>query len=52
MAYKLHELLVAGENVWPSYGGNEEELLKKVVTPIYVSSDRYFDKPPISEVPN
>jgi callose synthase len=40
MAYKLHQLLagnisiVTGENIRPSYAGDEEELLKKVVTPI------------------
>ena len=41
MAYELHGLLagnvsiVTGENIRPSYGGDEESFLKKVVTPIY-----------------
>ena len=41
MAYELHGLLagnvsiVTGENIRPSYGGDEEAFLKKVVTPIY-----------------
>ncbi|KAL6606076.1 hypothetical protein ACP70R_041729 [Stipagrostis hirtigluma subsp. patula] len=41
MAYELHGLLagnvsiVTGENIRPSYGGDEEAFLKKVATPIY-----------------
>ncbi|KAL5660448.1 hypothetical protein ACJX0J_027573, partial [Zea mays] len=41
MAYELHGLLagnvsiVTGENIRPSYGGDEEAFLKKVVTPFY-----------------
>uniref|UniRef100_A0A0E0A5W7 1,3-beta-glucan synthase n=1 Tax=Oryza glumipatula TaxID=40148 RepID=A0A0E0A5W7_9ORYZ len=41
MAYELNGLLagnvsiVTGENIRPSYGGDEEAFLKKVVTPIY-----------------
>ncbi|KAH9717614.1 callose synthase 5 [Citrus sinensis] len=41
MAYELHGLLagnvsiVTGENIKPSYGGDDEAFLRKVVTPIY-----------------
>ncbi|KVI08488.1 1,3-beta-glucan synthase subunit FKS1-like, domain-1 [Cynara cardunculus var. scolymus] len=41
MAYELHGLLtgnvsvVTGENIKPSYGGDEEAFLRKVITPIY-----------------
>ncbi|CAL0327582.1 unnamed protein product [Lupinus luteus] len=41
MAYELHGLLagnvsiVTGENIKPSYGGNDESFLRKVITPIY-----------------
>ncbi|PKA48277.1 Callose synthase 5 [Apostasia shenzhenica] len=41
MAYELHSLLagnvsvVTGENIRPSYGGDDEAFLKKVITPIY-----------------
>lgn len=41
MAYELHGLLagnvsiVTGENIKPSYGGDDEAFLKKVITPIY-----------------
>ncbi|KAL9158812.1 hypothetical protein ABFS82_08G093100 [Erythranthe guttata] len=41
MAYELHGLLagnvsiVTGENIKPSYGGDEESFLRKVITPIY-----------------
>ncbi|GER45735.1 callose synthase 5 [Striga asiatica] len=41
MAYELHGLLagnvsiVTGENIKPSYGGDDESFLRKVVTPIY-----------------
>lgn len=41
MAYELHGLLagnvsvVTGENIRPSYGGDDEAFLKKVITPIY-----------------
>ncbi|URE15448.1 callose synthase [Musa troglodytarum] len=41
MAYELHGLLagnvsvVTGENIRPSYGGDDEAFLKKVISPIY-----------------
>ncbi|XP_011624302.2 callose synthase 5 [Amborella trichopoda] len=41
MAYELHGLLagnvsiVTGENIKPSYGGEDESFLRKVVTPVY-----------------
>ncbi|XP_019437222.1 PREDICTED: callose synthase 5-like [Lupinus angustifolius] len=41
MAYELHGLLagnvsiVTGENIKPSYGGNDESFLRKIITPIY-----------------
>ncbi|KAL9256669.1 Callose synthase 5-like protein [Drosera capensis] len=41
MAYELHGLLagnvsiVTGENIKPSYGGDDEAFLRKVVTPLY-----------------
>ncbi|GMN30383.1 hypothetical protein TIFTF001_002769 [Ficus carica] len=41
MAYELHGLLagnvsiVTGENIKPSYGGDDEAFLRKVITPIY-----------------
>ncbi|KAG0470812.1 hypothetical protein HPP92_017512 [Vanilla planifolia] len=41
MAYELHGLLagnvsvVTGENIRPSYGGDDEAFLKKIITPIY-----------------
>ncbi|XP_057721214.1 callose synthase 5-like isoform X2 [Arachis stenosperma] len=41
MAYELHSLMggnvniVTGENIKPSYGGDEEAFLHKVITPLY-----------------
>lgn len=41
MAYELHGLLagnvsiITGENIKPSYGGDDESFLRKVITPIY-----------------
>ncbi|KAL3617345.1 Callose synthase 5 [Castilleja foliolosa] len=41
MAYELHGLLagnvsiVTGENIKPSYGGDDESFLRKIITPIY-----------------
>ncbi|KAJ4971022.1 hypothetical protein NE237_004121 [Protea cynaroides] len=41
MAYELHGLLagnvsiVTGENIKPSYGGDDEAFLRKVITPLY-----------------
>lgn len=49
MAYELNGLLagnvsiVTGENIRPSYGGDEEAFLKKVVTPIYRVIKKVFD---------
>lgn len=46
MAYELHGLLagnvsiVTGENIKPSYGGDDEAFLRKVVTPIYHVIDK------------
>ncbi|XLR11687.1 hypothetical protein HN51_048423, partial [Arachis hypogaea] len=41
MAYELHGIMagnvsiVTGENIKPSYGGDEEAFLRKVITPLY-----------------
>lgn len=41
MAYELHGLLagnvsiITGENIKPSYGGDDESFLRKVIAPIY-----------------
>ncbi|CAM8876312.1 unnamed protein product [Rhodiola kirilowii] len=46
MAYELHGLLagnvsiVTGENIKPSYGGDDEAFLRKVITPIYKVIDK------------
>lgn len=46
MAYELHGLLagnvsiVTGENIKPSYGGDDESFLRKVVSPLYRVIDR------------
>lgn len=48
MAYELHGLLagnvsiVTGENIKPSYGGDDESFLRKVVTPIYRVIEKVF----------
>ncbi|KAG5534087.1 hypothetical protein RHGRI_022278 [Rhododendron griersonianum] len=50
MAYELHGLLagnvsiVTGENIKPSYGGDDESFLRKVVSPLYRVIDREADK--------
>ncbi|XP_059643980.1 callose synthase 5-like isoform X2 [Cornus florida] len=50
MAYELHGLLagnvsiVTGENIRPSYGGDDESFLRKVITPIYRVIDREAKK--------
>lgn len=51
MAYELHGLLagnvsiVTGENIKPSYGGDNEAFLRKVITPIYRVIDQvYFNE--------
>lgn len=52
MAYELHGLLagnvsiVTGENIKPSYGGDDESFLRKVITPIY----RVIEKVPLPQV--
>lgn len=48
MAYELHGLLagnvsiVTGENIKPSYGGDDEAFLRKVITPIYCVIQKVF----------
>lgn len=48
MAYELHGLLagnvsiVTGENIKPSYGGDNEAFLRKVITPIYRVIDQVY----------
>ncbi|KAK4781006.1 hypothetical protein SAY87_017112 [Trapa incisa] len=50
MAYELHGLLagnvsiVTGENIKPSYGGDDEAFLRKVITPIYRVIEREAKK--------
>ncbi|KAI9164724.1 hypothetical protein LWI28_000822 [Acer negundo] len=50
MAYELHGLLagnvsiVTGENIKPSYGGDDEAFLRKVITPIYRVIDKEAKK--------
>ncbi|KAI8540658.1 hypothetical protein RHMOL_Rhmol08G0003600 [Rhododendron molle] len=46
MAYELHGLLagnvsiVTGENIKPSYGGDDESFLRKVVSPLYREANK------------
>ncbi|KAL9678012.1 hypothetical protein QQ045_015850 [Rhodiola kirilowii] len=50
MAYELHGLLagnvsiVTGENIKPSYGGDDEAFLRKIITPIYKVIDKEAKK--------
>nr|GEU44760.1 callose synthase 5 [Tanacetum cinerariifolium] len=50
MAYELHGLLagnvsiVTGENIKPSYGGDDEAFLRKVITPIYRVIEKESDR--------
>ncbi|KAE8693187.1 Callose synthase 3 [Hibiscus syriacus] len=50
MAYELQGLLagnvsiVTGENIKPSYGGDDEAFLRKVITPIYCVIEREAEK--------
>ncbi|KAJ1401280.1 Glycosyl transferase, family 48 [Sesbania bispinosa] len=50
MAYELHGLLagnvsiVTGENIKPSYGGDDEAFLRKVITPIYKVIEKEAEK--------
>ncbi|KAI3893658.1 hypothetical protein MKW92_030081 [Papaver armeniacum] len=54
MAYELHGLLagnvsiVTGENIKPSYGGEDEAFLRKVITPLYRVIDQQKWKSPHS----
>ncbi|KAE9466125.1 hypothetical protein C3L33_01971, partial [Rhododendron williamsianum] len=49
MAYELHGLLagnvsiVTGENIKPSYGGDDESFLRKVVSPLYREANKSKD---------
>lgn len=53
MAYELHGLLagnvsiVTGENIKPSYGGDDEAFLRKVITPIYRVIEKVLRQQPI-----
>nr|XP_029122971.1 callose synthase 5 [Elaeis guineensis] len=50
MAFELHGLLagnvsiVTGENIRPSYGGDDEAFLKKIITPLYHVIDKEAKK--------
>ncbi|KAI9074796.1 hypothetical protein K1719_043220 [Acacia pycnantha] len=50
MAYELHGLLagnvsiVTGENIKPSYGGDDEAFLRKVITPLYRVIEKEAEK--------
>ncbi|XWS33153.1 hypothetical protein CRYUN_Cryun22dG0054300 [Craigia yunnanensis] len=50
MAYELHGLLaenvsiVTGENIKPSYGGDDEAFLRKVITPLYCVIQKEAEK--------
>ncbi|XVF14888.1 hypothetical protein REPUB_Repub09cG0099600 [Reevesia pubescens] len=50
MAYELHGLLagnvsiVTGENIKPSYGGDDEAFLRKVITPLYCVIEKEAEK--------
>nr|CAD1827802.1 unnamed protein product [Ananas comosus var. bracteatus] len=58
MAYELHGLLagnvsvVTGENIRPSYGGDDEAFLKKVITPIYRVIEREASKSKNGKAPH
>ncbi|KAJ4765201.1 glucan synthase-like 3 [Rhynchospora pubera] len=58
MAYELRGLLennisiVTGENIRPSYGGDDEAFLKKVVTPIYRVIEREASKSKNGKAPH
>uniref|UniRef100_A0A5B6Z1A1 1,3-beta-glucan synthase n=1 Tax=Davidia involucrata TaxID=16924 RepID=A0A5B6Z1A1_DAVIN len=58
MAYELHGLLagnvsiVTGENIKPSYGGDDESFLRKVITPIYRVIDREANKSKHGKAPH
>lgn len=56
MAYELHGLLagnvsiVTGENIKPSYGGDDEAFLRKVITPIYRVIEKVLLLQPIQDI--
>ncbi|KAA8531070.1 hypothetical protein F0562_005779 [Nyssa sinensis] len=58
MAYELHGLLagnvsiVTGENIKPSYGGDDESFLRKVITPLYRVIDREAKKSKNGKAPH
>ncbi|KAG9441282.1 hypothetical protein H6P81_017136 [Aristolochia fimbriata] len=58
MAYELHGLLagnvsvVTGENIKPSYGGDDEAFLKKVVTPLYRVIEKEANKSKNGKAPH
>ncbi|XP_057496432.1 callose synthase 5 [Actinidia eriantha] len=58
MAYELHGLLagnvsiVTGENIKPSYGGDDESFLRKVITPIYRVIDKEAKKSENGKAPH
>ncbi|XP_060675092.1 callose synthase 5 [Ziziphus jujuba] len=58
MAYELHGLLagnvsiVTGENIKPSYGGDDEAFLRKVITPIYRVIDKEAKKSKNGKAPH
>ncbi|XAR73156.1 1,3-beta-glucan synthase [Bertholletia excelsa] len=58
MAYELHGLLagnvsiVTGENIKPSYGGENESFLRKVITPVYQVIEREANKSKNGKAPH
>ncbi|MCL7052282.1 hypothetical protein MKW94_023070, partial [Papaver nudicaule] len=58
MAYELHGLLagnvsiVTGENIKPSYGGEDEAFLRKVITPLYRVIDQEAQKSKNGKAPH
>ena len=56
MAYELHGLLagnvsiVTGENIKPSYGGDDEAFLRKVITPLYRVIEKVWYSPNMDRV--
>ncbi|KAK4585552.1 hypothetical protein RGQ29_022984 [Quercus rubra] len=58
MAYELHGLLagnvsiVTGENIKPSYGGDDEAFLRKVITPLYRVIEKEAEKSKKGKAPH
>ncbi|KAL0535815.1 hypothetical protein IC582_024740 [Cucumis melo] len=58
MAYELHGLLagnvsiVTGEDIKPSYGGDDEAFLRKVITPLYMVIEREAKKSQNGKAPH